>query len=297
MSEETAAKTENTNAAPKMGLDVDKIIDSAKDKPAGEGENKAVTTDDPNKPAEGKDVKAQPGEPAERPEYVPEKFWDAEKGEPRLEAMSKAFSDMEKQFRKGDHKAPEKPEGYKVALDDDQKTLLFGDKDADPHQDPLFQKLTVWGVKAGISQAHFNELLGMYAEATGEEAGKFQIDVTAERQKLGKNVDLILENQNQFFQQLFKTGVIGEAELKEAGILSETAAGVKLIQALRAHLGGEKSIPVDGPATEPEGMPSKEELGRMQADPKYGTDATYTAKVDKLYEQKYGTAPAMSSRR
>lgn len=273
-------------------LDVEKIKAGAKEATGDEQQgkqDKVVTGDPAAKVTEGEAAK-----PAERPAYVPEKFWDAATGAPKLEAMSKAFTDMEKAFRAGDHKAPEKAEDYKVALDDKHKEILFGSKDANPHDDPLFKQLTGWGVKNKISQAAMNEIMGMYAEASGEEAGKFQIDVKAERAALGKNADAILENQHQFFEQMYKNGEIGEAELKEAGILFETAAGIKLMQAIRARY-GEQSIPTSLP-TVGNDVPSKTELGKMVVDPKYGSDPEFTKKVDDWYTQVYGSAPAMSSR-
>jgi len=39
-----------------------------------------------------------------RPDYIPEKFWDAEKGETRLDALAKAHAELEKKFSQGEHK-------------------------------------------------------------------------------------------------------------------------------------------------------------------------------------------------
>jgi len=40
-----------------------------------------------------------------KPEFLPEKFWDAENGT-NVEKLSKAYSELEKKFSRGDHKAP-----------------------------------------------------------------------------------------------------------------------------------------------------------------------------------------------
>ncbi len=68
----------------------------------------------------------------ERPEYVPEKFWDAEKGEPRLEALLKSYRELERKLGRmvalpeGEEDAegrarllralgwPERPEDYEI---------------------------------------------------------------------------------------------------------------------------------------------------------------------------------------
>lgn len=46
--------------------------------------------DSPTPPAGGE------GEPAVRPDYIPEKFWDAETGKPRLEAAFTSYSELER---------------------------------------------------------------------------------------------------------------------------------------------------------------------------------------------------------
>jgi hypothetical protein len=245
-------------------------------------------------PAEKKGDADQPGQKMERPEWLKEdKFWDAEKGELKSDLLFKNYQELNAKFSRGDHKAPDKPEGYKVNISDDSKALLFGAKDADPHKDPLFQKAAEWGVKNKIPQGAMDEFIELYAEATAGEAGKYQIDVKAERQALGKNADAILQNQHEFFTQMYKNGEIGEAELKEAGILFETAAGVKLMQAIRSKY-GEQSIPTD-PSPNMDGVPSSDELAQMRLSDKYEKDAAYRAKVDGYYSKRYGDKPAMSS--
>lgn len=289
----TTTTTEGGDGKSSSMLDVTKIT-TAKDGAEGAEQpgTKTTTTEDPA--AKGPaDTTSQPGDKAVRPDYIPEKFWDAEKGAPRTEDIMKGYKELETKFRAGDHKAPEKPEGYKVELDDKSKGVLFGKNSEDPNKDPLYQKFTGWGVKNKISQAAMSEILGMYAEASVEETGKFQIDVGKERSALGKNADAIIQNQHSFFEQMFKAGEIGEAELKEASILFETAAGVKLVQAIRARY-GEQSIPTNV-APVGDDVPSSEELGKMVVDPKYGVDKSFTAKVDGWYAKRYGNAPAMSS--
>lgn len=298
MTEDTTKTGDQGDQTQQQGssmLDVEKIKAGAK----GEGETQQGTTDTTGKTGadatDKTDKTTQPGDKAERPAWLTEdKFWDAEKGEVRTDLMFKNLGELQKKFSTGDHKAPAKASDYKVALNDDQKTLLFGAKDADPHKDPVFGKYAAWGEKYKISQAAFDELLGMYAEETGQEAGKFQIDVKKERAQLGKNADAVIANQHQFFENLFKNGVIGEPELKEASILFETAAGVRLVQKLREFY-GEQPIPTDTNLENLDGVPSAEEMGKAMVDPKYGVDKDFTAKVDGWYKKRYGTAPAGSS--
>lgn len=292
----TENKTQGDAGNSASMLDVEKIKAAKDGKEGQEQPGKQTTTDENPERAKNPDgTTSEPGKKGDRPAYLTEdKFWDEEKGEPRTEEILKGYRELEKKFRAGDHKAPEKPDGYKVELDDAKKTLLFGAKDADPNADPLYKQLTGWGVKNKISQSAMSEILGLYADASADESGKFQIDVKAERAALGKNADAIIQNQHSFFEQMYKNGEIGEAELKEASILFETSAGIKLMQAIRARY-GEQPIPTD-PSPNMDGVPSSEELGKMVVDPKYGVDKDFTAKVDAWYGKRYGNKPAMSSR-
>lgn len=241
-----------------------------------------------NKPAD------QPGQKMTRPDWLKDdKFWDAEKGEIKTELLNKNLAELQAKFSKGDHKAPTKPEDYKLNLTDDQKQVLFGDKGADASKDPYIQGLAAWGVKNGVSQDGLSELVSIYHDLIEPESQKMVIDIEAEKGQLGKNADAIIKNQFDFLGSMYKAGHINDAMLGEAQILMETAAGVKFLQAIRAYY-GEQPMPTN--LTPSDGMPTKEELSAMLNDPKYETDTDYRAKVDAHYAKRYGNQPAMSSR-
>jgi hypothetical protein len=289
-----AAKNEEQNQSM---LDVEKVTGAGDKAKEGEGEADKSKVVDLAEVQKNKDVTAEPGKKADRPEWLTEdKFWDAEKGEVKTDLVFKNLQELQKQFSRGDHKAPAKPEEYKINLKDEQKEVLFGKKDADVHADEGIKALTSWGVKHKVSQAALDEVLGMYADMTGEalDDSPAKIDLAAEKAKLGKNADSLIAENMGFFTQLFKSGEINQTELREAQILFETAAGISLFQKIRAHY-GEKEIPTDLKAADGD-MPSRDELAKMRMEPKYDTDADYRKKVDAMYDRMYGTAPAMSSR-
>lgn len=275
-------------------LDTSKIT-----KAGGEGEEGAqggdktqVVEGDPNKQADPN------AEKPSRPEWLTEdKFWDAEKGEVKTDLMFKNLGELQKMVSKGDHKAPAKAEDYKINLKDEHKVALFGDKEADVSADEGIKALTGWGAKHKISQAAIDEVLGLYAEMTSEslENSTMKIDVAAEKAKLGKNADAVIEGAHTFLQGMFRSGEISESELKEASILFETAAGVTLFQKLMAR-GGETILPTDLKA-EAGDLPSRDELAKMKLSPEYEKDDAYRKKVDGYYDRMFGTQPAMSSRR
>ncbi len=53
---------------------------------------------DQNQGVSLKDVNPQKAEGPKRPDHIPEKFWDAEKGQVRIDEMAKSYSELEKGF-------------------------------------------------------------------------------------------------------------------------------------------------------------------------------------------------------
>lgn len=230
-------------------------------------------------------------EKAERPEFIPEKFWDAEKGEPRLESMAKAYGDLEKKLgSKG--KAPDE---YKVEISDDLKSI-FHEENAD--KDPMLAWFKDYAKANNFTQEQFNEALEGFGKSATEflkESAISPPDPKEELGKLGKNGQAIVDNQVEFLSGLFKRGELNEDQMQEILILTETAAGVKALQAIRSHYGEKQNIPMNlNPGG---GIKSADELRAMQADKKYGTDPEYTKMVDAEYEKKYGTGNSGESQR
>ena len=60
-----------------------------------------------------------------KPEGLPDKFWDAEKGEVRVDDLTKSYSELEGKFRAGEHKKDEagKPDDLKIEPVDDPAAL------------------------------------------------------------------------------------------------------------------------------------------------------------------------------
>ena len=110
------------------------------------------------------------GAPKAKPEYLPNNFWDSEKGEANYEAMAKSWTDLRKTISQGKHKAPEDGE-Y------DTSVLAEG-VDA--------SALTDYAKKWGLSQAAFEELASQTKQLAEQAAGP-AIDSAAEMKQLGPN--------------------------------------------------------------------------------------------------------------
>lgn len=272
-------------------LDVDRITKGNQN----DSDDPAANANPAPNPAPNPTHQTEPGREAERPEWLTEdKFWDEEKGQIKAELLFKNHNELLGKFSRGEHKAPDKPEGYKLEISEENMKTLFNDPKADPFADPGIKSLAEWGVKNKISNAAMNELLDKYAEFVEPEIQKQTIDVEAEKKKLGKNADAVIETEINFVEQLFKTGRINEGHLGELKILFETAEGIQAFRALREYY-GEAPIPTN-PVPQ-EGMKSESELRAMRNDPRYGEDKEYTKQVDQAYSERYGDKPAISSAR
>lgn len=230
---------------------------------------------------------------AERPDFIKEKFWDAEKGEPRLDAMAKAYDDLEKKLGS----TAKAPDEYKIEIGEDLKGI-FHEENAE--KDPLLNWFKGYAKENNFSQEQFNDALNGFGKSAtdflqGDGAIPAAPDPKEEREKLGKNAGAIIQDQTRFLEQMFKQGHVNEEQMGEILILTETAAGLQALQAVRNYYGDQQKIPQNlNPGG---GAKSGDELRKMQADDKYGSDPEYTAMVDKEYEKKYGTGTSGESLR
>ena len=213
-----------------------------------------------------------PDEPKAKPDYLPDNFWNKDKNEVDIEALSKSWSDLRKTISKGAHKAP--PEGkYDLSS--------FGDNADNLPMVPVFKE---WAAKNGVSQAAFDELAGsltgMVAEAQG---GQVQIDAAAERKSLGPNADAQINGMVSWARGLVNKGVWSAEDFEEFKIMGGTAKGLKALQKIRSAYEG--SIPVESAPID--GMPTDQELQAMVGDPKYQSDPNYRAKVERMFAARY----------
>src|SRR5687768_2714090 len=65
-----------------------------------------------------------------RPDHIPEKFWDADKGEVRLEAMAKSYAELEKSKGKPQEE-PKQEEQKAPEGSTDEATKALADKGLD----------------------------------------------------------------------------------------------------------------------------------------------------------------------
>ena len=242
-----------------------------------QNENANVTTIPHLAENETATPKAEEKTTRDKPDYIPEKFWDAKKGEVREEAIFKSHGELEKAFSQGKHKAPEeyetetlKSKGYAV-------------------DDPMVAKYIDWAKENGVSQKAFDDLVKSIVETSGEVKENYETDEKAELEKLGPNANEIIKSNKLWANGLHNKGLLNDEEREEISVLAYTAAGQKTLQKLRALMGETRSIPISDVATPKE--TEAEFQARMQSkmgDERYGNDRSFTMEIEKEFEQRYG---------
>jgi hypothetical protein len=182
-----------------------------------------------------------------RPEWIPEQFWDAERGEARTADMAKSWADLRRMVSRGDHKPPEKPEAYQVPKVEGLPVDLIGHKD-----DAVWAAVTKAAHQAGVTQKQLDAiaqpLLARVAEtmqaedpAAAEAAAKEA--ARAELAKLGPNGAQVVRDTGAWLNGLAGRGILTKAELQDLRGIS-TAAGIRALAKLR-ELSGDKPIPTE----------------------------------------------------
>lgn len=236
---------------------------------------------------------AAAGKPV-RPDDVPEQFWDAEKGVVKNDAVLKSWKDTRaaleaEKKNKGGEKAPAKAEDYKFNLPvgDDGKAVALK---VEPNDEAV--KLAQNAAHAaGMSQATFDKFMGAFITGAMP-LMPAPVDMEAEKKTLGANADAVIGAVHAWGKNLVDTGLWSQDEFQEIVYMGSTAVGIRALNKLRESM-GEKPIPLD--ALTNSSLPSKEELYAKVNDPKYQTDPSFRAEVDKQFKQVFGEQQAGSS--
>tara|TARA_R110002126_G_C10343645_1_gene491028 strand:+ start:52 stop:849 length:798 start_codon:yes stop_codon:yes gene_type:complete len=209
----------------------------------------------------------------ERPDYISSNFWNEEKGEVDIEALAKSQADLRKQISQGKHKAPK---------DGVYETDAFGDT---PDDDPVKTHVLDWAKENGVSQAGLDDLVGKVIEMGAMGQQTYKADLESERKALGPNADARINGMVKWASGLVQKGIWGKDDFEEFKVMGGTAKGIAALEKIRSTYEGKlptETIPV-------EGAPSKDELYDLVKDPKYQTDATYRAKVERAFAQNFPT--------
>lgn len=206
---------------------------------------------DPKPDAARRDAAPKP----QRPPDVPEKFWDAEAGAVRVDALLKAYRDAERALGRGEHKPPPTPDGYALPKGDGIPEGLV------KPDDPLWRVTIEAAHKRGMSQADLDAIAAPFLRTLAEltrdrlppdpeaERAARRAALEAERSKLGPQADAIIAGVGTWLRGLHARGVLAKDELDSLFAIAD-AAGVRAFAKLR-EMAGEQPLGVD-PAGVPE---------------------------------------------
>lgn len=244
----------------------------AQDEQPMTGEEESV----PHVAGEDQPVKESSFEWGERPEYLPEQFWNDENG-PDLEGLAKSYSELRAKMSAGKHKAPKDGNYSREAL---------AEYDI-PEDDPLLNEFTSFAKENGLSQEQYDSITSMYVNAVSEMFGEQEDDVQAEMQKLGPKGEKVINSLNQWLGKLGNSGTLSAEEVDAITNAATNANYISALTKIRASY-GEQAIP-DTAVQEGKGM-TRSDLDAMVADPRYGKDMHFTQQVERKFMEFFGEA-------
>jgi hypothetical protein len=219
---------------------------------------------------------AKPPQPAARPEWMPEQFWNPEKGAD-TEALAKSWRDLRGQVSRG-VEPPANADAYTLPKMEGVPETIGG-KD-----DTLWSAIRVAAHKHGVTQAQLDAIAQPYLSAVKDAMARQPADTpearkaafAAELQRLGPNAAQVVTDTRSWADGLVTRGIL-TAEERAALNGIGTAEGVRALAKLR-ELTGERPIPVD--ALEVDGM-SQADAQRLMTEGYRKNDTTMVERARK----------------
>ena len=251
---------------------------------------------------------APPGdeEKAERPDWLPEQFWDPVKAAPRLEALNKSYTDARAELSrlqgKGKDKPLEKADDYvkdwkMPELGDDVPVERLGEVRPD---DVLVMAVAEAARAEGLGPEAFNRMIGKLMGTVAQNMPE-PVNIAEQRALLGgkEKAAKVSGAVRTWVSGMVGSDVSGLSEDEASALLGavgKNALAMRAIAKIRAS-SGEQPIPMDstetGSAMTPEEAyqlrGKKDEKGRVLYDQPGSDGDAHRAKVDRVFEQVFGT--------
>ncbi|MCA0451215.1 MAG: hypothetical protein LCH62_15835 [Proteobacteria bacterium] len=267
----------------------------------------------PNPPPNPPPAGGSGNPPPPRPEHIPEKFWDATAGAPRVDDLAKSYTNLESAFRKGKESyeaerlkgRPEKPDGYAVALPKEgpiaealsKAKLQIVDKAPDTPEagvnyfvlDPKDPLLGFWrehAHKNGLSQDDFTA--GVVQFATAQAArGKAMPSDDQLREVAGRlRNEALGENAGKRFDHVVGQvkAIAGDQAVADLDLEFASPKAIEAIEKLLTRAGA----PAFSAEAAPAAAPAIDELKKLQASEAYiKGDPETRRKVEEGYRKAY----------
>jgi hypothetical protein len=254
---------------------------------------------------------------AARPDFLPEKFWDATKSAPNLESLAKSYTELEGKFGKGKDafkaeleaerfkNRPEKPEAYAFAPPKDgplaeglaKSNVVIVDKVPDKQEagknylvidntDPLMGFWRQHAHAQGLSPDQFSEGVAIFAQSL---AARGQGVMSDDKLKaaVAKSYDTLGEHGVKRVEHVKGqlSAIVGEDGMKALDFDYLPAPAIAALEKVLEKSGGVKFS--GQPAQTSEGL-THEQLKKLQASPEYRKGDPGTLKqVSEGYKRLY----------
>lgn len=216
-----------------------------------------------------------------RPENIPEKFWDAEKSEPKVDSILKSYTELEKKLsdQAAKAKAPEKYE-YKVP-EEVQKN--FGLKELDVNH-PMYKEAEEMAKSKGWSQETFTAMVDFYvtselASAKAEQAAA--IEKLGGPEKAPARIQTILAKAQ---------SILTEPQMAVFKKLGTSAEVVEVLETMLGKVSAQRNLPDQNPQGN-SGALTEEAVRAKMKDERYWhpqkRDPAFVAEVDRDFQRLY----------
>ena len=238
----------------------------------------------------GQDEEASPAPAASeaaaptRPDHVPEKFWNAEKGEVNVDALLKSYSELEKVRSGGEKPVEEKPAAgaaptEDAATDDAQKAVESAGLDWDTLTSKVAEKGAIDETdyealaKAGVPKQIVDNYLAMVRERADRETAD-AIAYAGGQETLDGLMGWAAQNLNDAEKKLYN-GMLASAEWRTA------IDALKAKQTATSKTAGEPDLDLLDTSIAPSstGYRSRVEMKRDMSDPRYRSDPRFREEV------------------
>jgi len=231
--------------------------------------------------------------PVPRPEYLPEKFWNAEENSPNIEGLAKSYSELEKKFSQRasslkEELMSEKREGVPDSMDGYEfnmpeiNNLPDGWDVSMQEDDPMLGWWKETAHARGLTQDEFQDGINRYFDL---HFGGLP-DRSVELQALGDNAQARIDRVDMWLNK--------NLDENEYNAIADFAVTADAIQVLEKIIGIQQSEPsLSGFDGEPmTGNMSEDKLRQMMDDPRYWKpgelDDAYRAQVTAAWQKHYG---------
>lgn len=218
-------------------------------------------------------------EVTERPENVPEKFWDAETNTVKHDDVLKSYTELEGRF--GSFTGA--PDEYAVGISEELKEQGV-ELDAD---DPMVEEAVKFAKEADMSQDGFNNMINLYATMElAKQTAQAEAD-QADIASLGDNADRRLNNLSQWASKNLPGDLV--EGFKDAAVSADS------VKALEQLVSMTRAAPVQANDAVATPGVSSEEVSKMQFEKdefgnrRIAVDPAFRADYEKKRDALYGT--------